>query len=328
MARKLPDRNLALELCRGTEAAAIAAARMMGRGDKSAVQTAAVTAMRSMLSTVHMDGEIVIGEGPNDVTPLLYSGEHIGTGGDVQLDIAVNSIDGARPTALGIGGVISVIAGSPRGTMFNPKSVLYMDKIVVGPEAKDVIDIEASVADNIRRVAGAKKKAIRDMTVVVLNRPRHDKLIAEIRSVGARIKLIPDGDVAGSMLTCQVERGADILMGIGGTSEAIITACAIKSLGGGMQGKLWVKDDEQLHKAVDAGVDLNQVLTADDLVTSDDVFFAATGVTDGDFLDGVRYEGHHAYTSSVVMRSKSGTIRYIQATHSQRKLDMIAGLNY
>ena len=325
---RLPDRNLALEFCRGTEAAAMSAGRLMGRGDKNAADGAAVNAMRYMLNTVDMDGIVVIGEGEKDEAPMLFNGEHLGTGKNAAVDIAVDPIDGTRLTALGISGAISVVAGAPRGTMFNPKTVFYMNKLVVGPEAKDVIDIEAPVAENIRRVAEARKKAMGDITVVVLDRPRHEKLIAEIRAAGARIKLITDGDIAGALLTCKLERGADMLMGIGGTPEAIITACAIKAMGGNMQGKLWARNDEERQKALDAGMDFNKVLTIDDLVCSDDVFFAATGITDGDFLKGVRYEGERIYTSSLVMRAKSGTVRYIDAVHSLYKLDKIAGIDY
>ena len=325
---RLPDRNLALEFCRGTEAAAMSAGRLMGRGDKNAADGAAVNAMRYMLNTVDMDGIVVIGEGEKDEAPMLVNGEHLGTGKNAAVDIAVDPIDGTRLTALGISGAISVVAGAPRGTMFNPKTVFYMNKLVVGPEAKDVIDIEAPVAENIRRVAEARKKAMGDITVVVLDRPRHEKLIAEIRAAGARIKLITDGDIAGALLTCKLERGADMLMGIGGTPEAVITACAIKAMGGNMQGKLWARNDEERQKALDAGMDFNKVLTIDDLVCSDDVFFAATGITDGDFLKGVRYEGERIYTSSLVMRAKSGTVRYIDAVHSLYKLDKIAGIDY
>lgn len=325
---RLPDRNLALEFCRGTEAAAMSAGRLMGRGDKNAADGAAVNAMRYMLNTVDMDGIVVIGEGEKDEAPMLFNGEHLGTGKNAEVDIAVDPIDGTRLTALGISGAISVVAGAPRGTMFNPKTVFYMNKLVVGPEAKDVIDIEAPVAENIRRVAEARKKAMGDITVVVLDRPRHEKLIGEIRAAGARIKLITDGDIAGALLTCKLERGADMLMGIGGTPEAVITACAIKAMGGNMQGKLWARNDEERQKALAVGMDFDKVLTIDDLVCSDDVFFAATGVTDGDFLKGVRYEGERIYTSSLVMRAKSGTVRYIDAVHSLYKLDKIAGIDY
>lgn len=324
----LPDRNLALEFCRGTEAAAMSAGRLMGRGDKNAADGAAVNAMRYMLNTVDMNGIVVIGEGEKDEAPMLFNGEHLGTGKSTEVDIAVDPIDGTRLTALGINGAISVVAGAPRGTMFDPKTVFYMNKLIVGPEAKDAINIDAPVAENIRRVAKARKKNIGDITVVVLDRPRHEKLIAEIRAAGARIKLISDGDIAGALLTCKIERGADMLMGIGGTPEAVITACAIKAMGGNMQGRLWARNEEERQKACDAGMDFNKVLTIDHLVCSDDVFFAATGITDGDFLKGVRYEGERIYTSSLVMRAKSGTVRYIDAVHSLNKLDKIAGINY
>ncbi len=323
----LPDRNLALEFCRGTEAAAMAAGRFMGRGDKNAADGAAVAAMRLMLNTVDMDGVVVIGEGEKDEAPMLYNGERLGTrlSSSVAVDIAVDPIDGTRLTSLGLNGAISVVAGAPRGTMFNPKTVFYMNKLVVGPESRDVVDIEAPVGDNVRRVAQAKGKSVNDVTVVVLDRPRHQDLIAQIRTAGARIKLIPDGDIGGALLTCKLDRGADMLMGIGGTPEAVITACAIKALGGGMQGRLWVRNDQERRKALDADVDLDRVLNLDDLVSSDDVFFAATGITDGDFLSGVRYDGDRLHTSSMVMRSKSGTVRYIDAQHSLRKLEKIAG---
>lgn len=323
-----PDRNLALEFARGTEAAAMLSGRWMGRGDKNAADGAAVEAMRRMLNTVDMDGVVVIGEGEKDEAPMLYNGEHLGTGNGVAIDIAVDPIDGTRLTALGLSGAISVVAGAPRGSMFNPKSVFYMNKLVVGPEGRDVIDITKGPAENIRAVAAAKGKAVGDMTVVLLDRPRHDPLIEQIRSVGARIKMIPDGDIGGALLTCQGHRGADLLMGIGGTPEAVITACAIKALGGNMQGTLWFKDEQQKRKALDDGHDLTQVLTLDKLVSGDDCFFAATGITDGDFLAGVRYEGDKIVTSSLVMRAKSGTVRYITAEHQPIKLDKLTDLKY
>lgn len=325
---RLPDRNLALEFCRGTEAAAMAAGRMMGRGDKNAADGAAVNAMRYMLNTVDMDGCVVIGEGEKDEAPMLFNGEHLGTKNGAEVDIAVDPIDGTTLTAKGLSGAISVVAGAPKGTMFNPKTVFYMNKIAVGPEAKDVINIEDSVAENIRRIAEAKHKSIGDVTVVVLDRPRHDNLIREIREAGARIKMISDGDIAGALLTCKAERGADVLMGIGGTPEAVITACAIKAMGGNMQGKLWARDDAERQKGIDAGMDFDKVLSINDLVSSDDVFFAATGITDGDFLKGVRYDGSRIHTSSLVMRSKSGTVRYIDAVHSLEKLNRVSGIDY
>ncbi len=325
---RMPDRNLALEFCRGTEAAAMAAGRFMGRGDKNAVDAAAVNAMRFMLNTVEMDGVVVIGEGEKDEAPMLYNGEHLGTKHNYKVDIAVDPVDGTGLTSLGISGAISVVAVAPRGSMYEPKHVFYMRKLVVGPEARDVIDIEAPVAENIRRVAAARKKRMGDVTVVVQNRPRHDDLIAQIREAGARIKLIQDGDVAGALLTCIHERGADMLMGIGGSPEAVITACAIKAMGGGMQAKPWARTDNERQVAIDAGMDFNKVLMLDDLVKSNNVFFAATGVTDGDFLKGVRYEGARIHTYSMVMRSKSGTVRYIEAVHSLSKLGEISGIHY
>lgn len=325
---KTPDRNMALEFCRGTEAAAMAAGRWMGRGDKNSADGAAVNAMRYMLNTIHMDGVVVIGEGEKDEAPMLFNGERLGTGKGPKVDIAVDPIDGTRLTALGLSGAISVVAMAPKGTMFDPKCVFYMDKLVVGPEAKDVVDIEAPVEDNIANVAKAKNKDIGDVTVVVLDRPRHSDLIARIRAAGARIKLIPDGDIGGALLTCKTDRGADILMGIGGTPEAVITACAVKALGGNMQGKLWVKNDGEKMCAESQGLDLDKVLFLDDLVSSDDVFFSATGITDGDFLSGVRYESDRILTSSLVMRSKSGTVRYVEAIHRPKKLDAISGIDY
>lgn len=323
-----PDRNLALEFCRGTEAAAMLAGRWMGRGDKNAADGAAVSAMRYMLNTVDMDGIVVIGEGEKDEAPMLFNGEKLGTGKGVPIDIAVDPIDGTRLTAMGLSGAISVVAGAPRGTMFNPKSVFYMDKLVTGPEAKDAIDITVGPAENVHRVAEAKHKAVGDVTVVVLDRPRHEKLIEEIRSVGARIKLIPDGDIGGALLTCKTERGADLLMGIGGTPEAVITACAVKALGGAMECRLWAKNEGQLASALKDGFDMDRIIRLDDLVSSDDVFFAATGITDGDFLSGVRYDGARIVTSSLVMRSKSGTVRFLTAEHQPRKLDMLSGMKY
>ncbi len=325
---KTPDRNMALEFCRGTEAAAMAAGRWMGRGDKNSADGAAVNAMRYMLNTIHMDGIVVIGEGEKDEAPMLFNGERLGTGDGPKVDIAVDPIDGTRLTALGLSGAISVVAMAPRGTMFDPKCVFYMDKLVVGPEAKDVVDIEASVEENISNVAKVKRKNICDVTVVVLDRPRHLDLIAKVRAAGARIKLIPDGDIGGALLTCKADRGADILMGIGGTPEAVITACAVKALGGNMQGKLWVKNEDERLCAEAQGLDLSKILYLDDLVSSDDVFFSATGITDGDFLSGVRYESDKIVTSSLVMRSKSGTVRYVEAIHSPKKLDAISGIDY
>ncbi|HPF84165.1 Fructose-1,6-bisphosphatase class 2 [bioreactor metagenome] len=325
------DRNLALELVRATEAAAMAAGRWMGRGDKNAVDGAAVNALRYILNTVSMSGVVVIGEGEKDEAPMLYNGEKLGAEKAPEVDIAVDPIDGTRLTALGLTGAISVVAVSERGTMFNPKNIYYMNKLVVGPEAADVIDINLSPEDNVARVAEAKGKALDDITVVILDRPRHEELKTRVRSAGARIKLIPDGDIGGALLTCKDQGGADVLMGIGGSPEAVITACAIKCLGGNMQCKLWPRNDEDIAESRKRGLDLDQVLSINDLVRGDNVFFAATGVTDGDFLKGVRYEGREIHTSSMVMRSRSGTIRFVDSIHKQKKLSelsKVSGIEY
>ena len=325
------DRNLALELVRATEAAAMAAGRWMGRGDKNAVDGAAVNALRYILNTVSMSGVVVIGEGEKDEAPMLYNGEKLGAEKAPEVDIAVDPIDGTRLTALGLTGAISVVAVSERGTMFNPKNIYYMNKLVVGPEAADVIDINLSPEDNVARVAEAKGKALDDITVVILDRPRHEELKTRVRSAGARIKLIPDGDIGGALLTCKDQGGADVLMGIGGSPEAVITACAIKCLGGNMQCKLWPRNDEDIAESRKRGLDLDQVLSINALVRGDNVFFAATGVTDGDFLKGVRYEGREIHTSSMVMRSRSGTIRFVDSIHKQKKLSelsKVSGIEY
>ena len=325
------DRNLALELVRATEAAAMAAGRWMGRGDKNAVDGAAVNALRYMLNTVPMSGVVVIGEGEKDEAPMLFNGEHLGAEPEPEVDIAVDPIDGTRLTALGLSGAISVVALSDRGSMFNPKNMFYMNKLVVGPEGADVIDINISPEDNIARVAKAKKKALDDITVVVLDRPRNDGIKEGIRNAGARIKLIPDGDIAGALLTCKDHGGADLLMGIGGSPEAVITACAIKCLGGNMQCKLWPRNETDVEEARGRGLSLDQVLTIHDLVKGDNIFFAATGVTDGELLRGVRYEGRQIRTSSMVMRSKSGTIRFVDSIHAPKKLSVLSrdsGIDY
>lgn len=323
-----PDRNLALELVRVTEAAAMTAARWMGRGDKEGADQAAVDAMRFMLSTVEMDGIVVIGEGEKDEAPMLYNGERVGTGRPPQVDVAVDPIDGTRLLSLGRSNALSVVAISERGTMFNPGKVVYMQKIAVGPAAKGVIDIEAPVQENLRRIAEAKGMHVFDLTVVVLDRPRHQKLIQEIREAGARIRLISDGDVAGALMTAMEGTGVDVLMGIGGTPEGVIAACALKCLGGEIQGKLWPRNEEEIRWAAENGLDVNQVLTTDDLVRGDNVFFAATGITDGELLRGVHYFGGGAKTHSLVMRGRSGTIRYIEATHRWDKLSRISRIAY
>lgn len=324
----VPDRNMALELVRGTEAAAMAAGRWMGRGDKNAVDGAAVHAMRNMLNSVEMNGVVVIGEGEKDKAPMLFNGEKLGTGAAPDVDIAVDPVDGTRLTSLGLPGAISVVALAEKGSMYNPGNIFYMNKIVTGPEAIDAIDIDAPVEENISKVAKLKGKSIEDITVVVLDRPRHEDLISEIRRVGARIKLIPDGDVAGALLTCKVQGGTDLLMGIGGAPEAVITACAIKALGGNMQCKLWARDARDAAKAKEQGLSLDKILRLNDLVSSDNVFFAATGVTDGEFLEGVRYQGSVIRTSSLVLRSKSGTIRYVEGIHKPVKLKEISDIDY
>ncbi|MGC9489904.1 MAG: class II fructose-bisphosphatase [Thermovirgaceae bacterium] len=323
-----PERNMALELVRATEAAAMAAGRWMGRGDKNASDNAAVNAMRYMLNTISMYGVVVVGEGEKDEAPMLYSGEVLGTGDEPPVDIAVDPIDGTRLLALGRPNAISVVALSERGTMYDPKHIFYMNKIAAGPEAAEVIDIEAPIAENLKGVAKALHKSVEDVTVVVLDRPRHEQIISEIRSAGARIRLIPDGDIAGALMTCKEESGIDLLVGIGGSPEAVVSACALKCVGGNMQCKLWPRNSEEAAKCRELGMDLRQVLSINDLVSSDNVFFAATGVTDGELLKGVRYEGSRIRTASLVMRSKSGTIRYVDAIHSLRKLEMFSDIEY
>ncbi len=316
-----PDRNIALELVRVTEAAALAAARWMGRGDKEGADGAAVDAMRLVLGTVPMDGIVVIGEGEKDEAPMLYNGERIGDGSPPHVDIAVDPIDGTTLTALGRGNALAVIALSEQGTMFNPGPCVYMEKIAVGPQCKGVIDITASPTKNLEAVAKAKGSPVREVTAVILERDRHDDLIAEVRSTGARIRLIPDGDVAGAISTAWPDSGADILFGIGGTPEGVIAAAALKSMGGQLQGRLWPRNDEERTAAIDAGYDLSAVLDTDDLVAGDNCFFAATGITDGELLDGVHFSKGLATTQSLVMRSRSGTVRLVNATHRADKIE-------
>ncbi len=323
-----PDRNLALELVRTTEAAALAAGRWMGRGDRDRADQAAVDAMRLLLNSIEMDGIIVSGEGEKDEAPMLYNGERVGTGQAPQVDIAVDPIDGTRLLSLGRPGAISVVAVSERGTMFDPRHIVYMDKIAVGPEAAGHIDINAPVADNLRAVARAKGKDVNDLTVMILDRPRHERLIAEVREAGARIRLIPAGDISAALSTAIPDTGVDLLMGIGGAPEALISACALKCVGGEIQCKLWPRSEEEVEAAKRIGLRLDQVLRIDDLVRSDNVFFAATGVTDGELLDGVRYYGHGARTHSLVMRSLSGTVRFITAHHRWEKLMRYSQVQY
>jgi len=317
---QVPDRNLAMELVRVTEAAAMAAGRWMGRGNKMEADKAAVDAMRLVLNTVDMDGIVVIGEGEKDEAPMLYNGEVLGTGELPRVDIAVDPVDGTTILSLGRSGALAVVAVSQRDTMYNPHHIFYMDKIAVGPDAAGAIDIQAPVDVNLRNIARAKRKDLDDLTVVVLDRPRHVDLIRQIREVGSRIRLISDGDIAGALMTSIPDTGIDVLMGIGGSPEAVVGACGLRCLGGDMQCKLWPRDDEERGKAVEAGMSLDRVLMIDDLVSSDNVFFAATGITDGELLDGVRYFGGGAKTHSVVMRSRSGTIRFVEATHRWDKL--------
>jgi len=315
-----PDRNIAMELMRATEAAALAGGRWMGRGDKNAADGAAVEAMRVVLNGVSMDGIVVIGEGEKDEAPMLFNGEEIGAGGPA-CDIAVDPIDGTTLTSLGRNNAISVIAISERGTMFDPGPCVYMDKIAVGPEAADVIDIDAPVKANLEAVAKAKGEDVDDITAVVLDRPRHEDIIRQCREAGARIKLIQDGDVAGAITVATPNSGTDILFGIGGTPEGVISAAATKCLAGGFVGRLWPRDDAERDAAVAAGYDLERQLDQDALVKGNDCFFAATGVTDGDVLQGVRYPTPRAATTeSLVMRSRTHTVRRIQARHNREKL--------
>ncbi|HVC24136.1 MAG TPA: class II fructose-bisphosphatase [Acidimicrobiales bacterium] len=319
-ARQAPDRNLAMELVRVTEAAAIAASRWMGRGDKNGADGAAVDAMRHVLETVPMDGVVVIGEGEKDEAPMLFNGERIGDGTPPQVDIAVDPIDGTRPTALGRGGALAVIALAERGAMFDPGPCVYMRKIAVGPEAVGRISLELSPAENLREIAKAKHTTVGDLTAIVLERPRHDELIEQIRTAGARIRLITDGDVAGAISTAWRDSGADVLFGIGGTPEGVIAAAALKAMGGEILGRLWPRSDEERAAALAAGYDLDALLTTDDLVRGDNCFFSATGITDGELLRGVRYDGSGATTHSLVMRSRTGTVRVVEARHRLEKL--------
>ncbi len=319
-----PDRNLALELVRATEAAAMSAGRWVGRGDKNAADGAAVNAMRSIISTVQMSGTVVIGEGEKDEAPMLYNGEKVGDGTGPECDVAVDPVDGTTLTAQGMPGAIAVLAVADRGSMFDPSAVFYMDKLVVGPEAADVVDLSAPVAENIARVAKAKSIRQQDVTVMVLDRPRHAGLIEEVRAAGARIRLITDGDVAGSVLAVREESGVDMLLGIGGTPEGIISACAITCLGGTIQARLAPTDDAERRKALDAGLDLDQVLTTKDLVSGENVFFVATGITDSELAHGVRYRPDSVSTQSLVTRSRSGTARVITARHQLSKLAAVS----
>jgi fructose-1,6-bisphosphatase II len=321
-----PDRNLALELVRVTEAAALAAARWVGRGDKNGADGVAVDAMRTVISTVQMRGVVVIGEGEKDAAPMLYNGEEVGDGTGPECDVAVDPIDGTTLTAKGMNNAVSVLAVAPRGSMYDPSAVFYMEKLVTGPEAAHVVDIRNPVAENIHAVAKAKGSHAEDVTVVMLDRPRHEKLADEVRATGARIKFIVDGDVAGAIMAARPDTGIDLLLGIGGTPEGIIAACAMKCVGGVIQGRLWPKDDEERQRAIGAGHDLDpdHVLSTDDLVTGDDCFFVASGITDGELMKGVHFRAHGATSQSLVMRSRSGTVRLISSEHQFEKLDALS----
>lgn len=323
-----PTRNLALELVRVTEAAALAAGRFMGRGDKIAADRAAVDAMRVVLNSIAMNAIIIIGEGEKDQAPMLYNGERVGTGEGPAMDIAIDPIDGTRPLSNGTSNAIATVALAPRGTMFDPGPFLYMNKIAVGPQARGTVDIEAPVEHNLRAIAQASDKKVEDLTVVILDRPRHDELIAEVRRCGARIRLIPDGDVAGALMTSWPDSGIDVLIGIGGTPEGVLAACALRAMGGEIQGKLYARNEDELRRGVEMGYDFKKTLTMTDLVASDDVFFAATGITDGEFLRGVKYYGSGARTDSVVVRGMTGTVRQIIATHRWDKLSQFSAIKY
>jgi fructose-1,6-bisphosphatase II len=329
-AHEAPDRNLALELVRVTEAAAMAAGRWVGRGDKNGADGVAVNAMRTLISTVGMRGVVVIGEGEKDNAPMLYNGESVGDGTGPECDVAVDPIDGTTLAAKGMTNAIAVMAVAPRGSMYDPSAVFYMEKLVTGPEAADVVDIRYPVGENIHRIAKAKGSAPEDVTVVLLDRPRHEEIATEIRAAGARIKFITDGDVAGAIMAARADTGIDLLLGVGGTPEGIIAACAMKCLDGVIQGRLWPKDDEERQRALDAGHDLDpdNVLQTDDLVTGDDVFFVATGITDGELMRGVRYRAGGCSTHSLVMRSRSGTIRSITSDHKLQKLKAYAAVDF
>ena len=315
-----PDRNLALELVRVTEYGAIAAGRWVGRGDKEGGDGAAVDAMRRLVSTVAMRGVVVIGEGEKDQAPMLFNGEEVGCGDGPECDFAVDPVDGTTLMAKGMPNAISVLAVAERGAMFDPSAVFYMDKIAVGPDAADVVDITVPVAENVRRVARAKNVSVSDLAVCILDRPRHDELITQVRDAGARIRLISDGDVAGAIAAARPESGTDMLIGTGGTPEGIIAAAAMRCMGGTLQGRLAPTDDDERQRAIDHGHDLDRVLHTEDLVSGENVFFTATGITDSDLVRGVRYSAGGAHTQSIVMRAKSGTVRIVDAFHRLSKL--------
>jgi fructose-1,6-bisphosphatase II len=311
-----------------TEAGALAAGRFMGRGDKEGADQAAVNAMRIVLQTVDMNGIIIIGEGEKDNAPMLYNGENVGNGSPPDVDVAVDPIDGTRPLAFGRSNSLATVAIAPRGSMFDPGPFVYMNKLAVGPEAKGRINIEMSITENLKEIARAKKKDVEDLTTIILDRERHNEMIAEIRRAGARIRQIPDGDVAAALMTAWPDSGVDVLIGVGGTPEGVIAACALRAMGGEIQGKLYARDEDELRRGREAGYDFDKILTMDDLVSSEDVFFAATGITDGELLKGVRYFGDGASTDSLVVRGLTGTVRQIMATHQIDKLHRLSAIKY
>jgi fructose-1,6-bisphosphatase II len=325
---QVPDRNIAMELVRTTEAAALAAARWVGRGDKNAADGAAVSAMRMMLDTVDMDGIVVIGEGEKDEAPMLFNGERIGNGRGPQVDVAVDPLEGTRLTAMGRPGAVSVIACAPRGTLYNPYEIFYMDKIAVGPAARGKIDLSAPVSWNIEQVARAKGIRPEEVTVIILDRDRNTDIADQVRAAGARIRFITDGDAPAAVSAAIEGSGVDMMVGIGGSPEGVVAACAMKCVEGDFQGRLWPRNDDDRRVAADRGLDLERILTVDDLVRSDDVFFAASGVTTGDLLKGVEYVAGGARSESLVMRSRSGTVRRIETEHHWRKLQEMTGERY
>jgi fructose-1,6-bisphosphatase II len=328
MKQGAPTRNLALDLVRVTEAAALGASRFMGRGDKEAADAAAVNGMRIVLQSVDVRGIIVIGEGEKDNAPMLFNGESVGSGSGPEVDVAVDPIDGTRPLAFGRTNSVATVAIAPRGTMFDPGPFVYMNKLAVGPSAKGQIDIEAPIGDNLRAIARAKGTDVDDLTTIILDRPRHEEMISAIRKAGARIRMIPDGDVGGALMTAWPDSGVDVLLGIGGTPEGVLAACALRAMGGEIQGKLYARDAEELRRGKEAGYDFEKVLTMDDLVSSEDVFFAITGITDGELLQGVRYFPHGASTDSIVVRGLTGTVRQILARHHLDKLQTLSSIKY
>ena len=328
MKQGAPTRNLALDLVRVTEAAALSAGRFMGRGDKEAADGAAVNAMRIVLQTVDIQGIIIIGEGEKDNAPMLFNGEAVGSGSGPAVDVAVDPIDGTRPLAFGQTNSVATVSIAPRGAMFDPGPFVYMDKLAVGPAAKGRINIERSITDNLKAIAKAKGTQVVDLTAIILDRPRHNDMIAEIRKAGARIRIIPDGDVGAALMTAWPDSGVDVLFGIGGTPEGVLAACALRAMGGEIQGKLYARDEAERRRGREAGFDFEKILTMDDLVSSEDVFFAATGITDGELLQGVRYFGNGASTDSIVVRGLTGTVRQITATHRLDKLEELSAFRY